>query len=75
MVAAKKLREALEYLEVVFYYEGKHAHIMPHGSEVYDIYYGEQEKHYTSLEEVMNDKFFNGKSLNEIADQLKIEYC
>jgi|InofroStandDraft_1065614.scaffolds.fasta_scaffold17094_8 hypothetical protein len=33
---------------------------------VYDVWYGDAEKHYKNLDEVMNDKFYGNKSITEL---------
>lgn len=67
-----------EILDVAFSYNGEDVFIMPKGSKVYDVWYGtgenEVKQTYTSLEDLMTDKFYNGKSLEEIADRIKPKY-
>ncbi|MBE6085263.1 MAG: hypothetical protein E7203_07345 [Selenomonas ruminantium] len=67
-----------EILDVAFSYEDEEVFIMPRGSKIYDVWYGtgenEVKKTYTSLEDLMTDKFYNGKSLEEIADRIKVKY-
>ena len=54
-----------------FIYNGKQSGVT---SEVRDyiptftMWYGEKEREYSEIDEVMGDKFFDGKSLEEIAE-------
>lgn len=57
--------------DVEFVYNGKQSGISPefHDSvPVYYMWYGNKEKEYSDIDEVMTDKFFDGKSLSEIAE-------
>ena len=57
--------------DVSFIYNGKQSGVT---SEVRDyiptftMWYGEKEREYSEIDEVMGDKFFDGKSLEEIAE-------
>lgn len=72
-MSADELRRELiyEWNDVEFIYNGKRSGVT---SEVYDsiptfsVWYGEKEKEYSDIDEVMSDKFFDGKSLAEIAE-------
>lgn len=72
----EKLRAKLdsEILDVGFSYENEEGFIMPCGSKVYDVWYGDIVKHYTSLNKLMSDKIYHGKSLAEIANSVKPKY-
>ena len=75
-----RLREKLgsEILDVSFSYDGEEVFIMPRGSRRYTIWCGcdgdEIKKTYTSLEALMTDKFYHGKSLEDIADKISPKY-
>ncbi len=55
-----------------FEYRGKKAGVDPFSKNDFDMWFGDNDKKATSIEEVMNDKFFDGKSLTEIAEEIKI---
>lgn len=44
--------------------------INPHNDHEFDLSYDDITKTYTSVDELMNDKIFDGKSLEDISDQL-----
>lgn len=74
---ADELRQEIsyEYNDVSFYYNGKPSGISPevHNSiPTFYVWYGDEEKEYSDVNKLMSDKFFDGKSLEEIAD--KVEY-
>lgn len=75
MVEKLKAKLDSEVLDVAFSYENEEAFIMPRGSKIYDVWYGDSTKHYTSLNKLMNDKIYHGKSLIEIADSINPKYC
>lgn len=57
--------------DVSFIYNGKKSGIMPQFDRMppaFLVWYGEKEKIYSDIEKVMTDKFFDGKSLSEIAE-------
>lgn len=57
--------------DVSFIYNGKASGIMPQFDRepsTFFVWYGEKEKEYSDIDEVMSDKFFDGKSLSEIAE-------
>lgn len=72
-MSADELRDeiAVQWNDVEFIYNGKRSGVT---SEVHDyiptfaMWYGEKEKIYSDIDEVMSDKFFDGKSLSEIAE-------
>ncbi|WP_027407151.1 hypothetical protein [Anaerovibrio sp. RM50] len=72
----ERLREVLddELQDVGFEYGGENHLIIPHGSKRYTVCYGDESKDYTNIDEMMNDKVFYGKSLNEIASQLTLHF-
>lgn len=55
-----------------FEYKGKNAGVDPFSKNKFDMWFGDYDKTATSIDEVMNDKFFDGKSLSEIADEIYI---
>lgn len=75
-MSADELRNELayEWNDVEFIYNGKRSGIT---SEVHNsiptfyVWYGDEEKEYSDVDEVMSDKFFDGKSLAEIAEIVK----
>lgn len=61
----------IKVADVSFNYNGKSAGIFPevHDSvPTYVVCFGDDEKVYSDIDEVMSDKFFDGKSLAEIAE-------
>lgn len=72
-MSADELRQELvyEWNDVEFIYNGKRGGIT---SEVHNsiptfyVWHGDKEKKYSDIDEVMSDKFFDGKSLAEIAE-------
>lgn len=38
----------------------------------YQVWHGDDVKEYDNVDEVMNDKFYSGKSLNELAGEVEI---
>ena len=72
-MSADEIRHELvyEWNDVEFIYNGKRSGVT---SEVHDyiptftMWYGNKEKEYSDIDEVMSDKFFDGKSLAEIAE-------
>ena len=59
--------------DITFQYEGEYACINPWNPGKIEVGYGEAVKTYDSIEAVMEDKFYHGKSLMEIAETLEIE--
>lgn len=59
--------------DVTFQYAGKYACINPWSPYKIEVGYGEDVKTYNNIEDVMKDKFYNGKSLEEIASGLNID--
>ncbi len=58
---------------VVFIYKGKHAYIDMNGTvNDFDAGYGDEVRRYHSLDDVMNDKLYDGKCLNEIAEEIDV---
>ncbi|MBR2214518.1 MAG: hypothetical protein IJ849_02020 [Selenomonadaceae bacterium] len=60
----------------MFDYKGDHYVIVPENRRDWYVCCGEDIKHYTSVDPIMNEKIYHGKSLAEIADKLyNIEYA
>lgn len=55
---------------VFFEYQGKDCGVDPFSQRKYDVWYGEKEETMTSVEEVFNKPFFDGKSLTEIFPEI-----
>ena len=55
-----------------FEYKGKNAGVDPFSKDDFDMWFDDELINVKSIDEVMNDKFFDGKSLTEIADEIKI---
>ena len=58
--------------DVLFDFEGKSACINPWNPQKIEVGYGDMVKTYDCIEDVMEDKFYHGKSLNEICEKLDI---
>lgn len=73
-MTSKELYEYINSLagDIDFEYNGIRGAICPFSRTDISISFGEKEHTHTSIDDVMSDKFFGGKSLNEIAGQLKI---
>lgn len=74
-----KLSEIKHYItdligHVTFEYNGYNCGIDPFSHDSYDIWYGEESANVDSIDKVMNLKFFNGKSLSDIWDDVT-EVC
>lgn len=59
--------------DVLFDYQGMSACINPWNIHKFEVGYGDEVKTYTDIDDLMSDKFFNGKSLNEISENLVID--
>lgn len=71
------MKEFLENLisHVTFKYNGHSCGVDPLSADNYTLWYGEKCMTATSVDEVMNKKFFDGKSLSEIeSDMVDLEY-
>lgn len=56
--------------DIDFEYQGIHGAVCPFSRTDIAISYGDIAKTYDDIETALNDKLFNGKSLNEIAEDL-----
>ncbi len=71
----KQLFEARGY-EVWFQYHGKPAGVMVevwNKIPKYTALYGDDEKIHSDVDELMNDPFFDGQSLNDLADVVEFD--
>ena len=59
--------------DIVFHYDGVTGCISPWNATRIDMSYGDFFKKYSDVDSLMSDTIFNGKSLNEIADEIEIE--
>lgn len=55
-----------------FEFKEKLCGVDPFSCEDFDMWFGEDYMKATSIEEVMGTKFFDGKALNEIVNEIKI---
>ncbi len=61
--------------DITFKYNGKNSGIMPEVADfkkTYHMWYGDRDKKYSSVDILMSDPFFDGRSLKEIYDDLEI---
>ncbi len=59
--------------DVTFEYDGIYACINPWNQNKLEVGYGDKVKTYSNIDDLLKDKFYNGKSLEEILDELDIE--
>lgn len=55
---------------VSFVYEGKEGHVDPYSHSQYLLWFDGDEMMVNSIDRVMNTPFFDGRTLNEIADKV-----
>ena len=58
--------------EVVFVYNGKKSGVTAEVEDsvpTFQVWHGDEIKEYRTADEVMNEPFYSGKSLNELADE------
>ena len=72
IMTAKKLRDRIESLctHVLFDYNGKACGVDPFDAGHFDMWCGEDFMEAHSIEEVMQEPFFEGKALQDIIDQI-----
>lgn len=72
-MTSKQLREEILSLtyDIQFEYKGINCLIMPFSHKKFMLCYGDDDKQYTDIDDVMSDPFFDGKSLNEISQEVK----
>lgn len=58
--------------DIEFDYKGIHGSVCPFNRSDVVISYGDTERRHTSIDNAMNDKIYDGKCLNEIANELEI---
>ena len=58
--------------DVDFSYQDIHGSICPFSRNDISIAYGDAEKTHKSIDDALNDKFFAGKSLYEIAEEIEM---
>lgn len=68
----KELKEEILSLtyDIQFEYKGVNGLVMPYSKNDIVLCYGDSSQQYTDIDIVMSDKFFNGKSLNEISSEI-----
>lgn len=69
-----ELKEIIASLldDVLFDYYGKHVCINPWSASKYVVGYGDTVKTYSSIEMLMEDELYDGKSLNKIASEISL---
>ena len=63
--------------DLLFTYSGKDAIItstVKDYAPTFEVTYGDKTKKYNNVDDVMSDKFYNGKSINDLADTTDIEF-
>lgn len=70
-----ELRERILELisHINFTYNGKEGVIDPFSDHDFLVGYGDESKEYTSIDDLFSDKFYDGKSLNEICDKIMFD--
>lgn len=58
--------------DIEFDYEGIHGAVCPFNRTNIAISYGDEAQSHNCIEDVLNDRMFNGKCLKEIAEKLDI---
>lgn len=64
--------------DVIFIYNDKRSGVT---SEVHDsiptfqVWHGSETKEYDNVDDVMNDKFFSGKSINDLLDDVEFTFA
>ncbi len=69
-----KLAEMINSLagDIDFEYNGKHGAVCPFSRTDIALSYGEEAHSHISVDDVMNDKMFDGKCLKEISEQIEM---
>lgn len=72
---AAEIKDYLESLvsHITFTYNDKSCGIDPFRKDNFEMWYGDDTITAKSIDDVMNTPFFNGKSLNEIADKIELD--
>lgn len=73
-MTANKIKNRLDELasHLTFSYKGVSCGVDPLSRDHFNMWYGDSDFVADSLERVMNEPFFNGKSLAEIAEKIEI---
>lgn len=58
--------------DICFVYNNKDVCINPWNEEKFEVGFNNIGKDYTNIDDLMSDKFFDGKSLNEIAKEIDL---
>jgi len=64
------------YNDVIFLYNGKQSGItseVENGVPTFQAWHGEATKEYESVDDVMNDPFYSGKSLTELLGEVDFD--
>ena len=71
---AKKIKDMIMSFtdDIILYYENEIIFINPCSDKKFIFSYKDIDKTYTSIESLMSDKIYNGKSLTEIAPQITL---
>ena len=69
---SEKLAELIDSLvgDIEFDYNSKHGAVCPFSRTDIAVSYGDEAHSHISIDDVMNDKIFGGKCLNEISEQI-----
>lgn len=72
---AAELRERIDSLctHILFDYNEKDCGVDPFSHSEYDMWYGDKLETFTSIDDVMKTPFFDGKSLEDIAELLDVD--
>ena len=70
----KDLRDLILSLsqDVIFQFDGKTVCINPWNEHKFEVGYGDICRVYNNIDMLMVDKIYNGKSLNEISEQIEL---
>lgn len=71
---AKEIRNIITSFlnDVMLDYHGDVIFVNPWNDNKFEFGYKDIDKTYTSIDELMSDKIYNGKSLTEIASEVKL---
>lgn len=74
MTPDKIKNRLLEFCTLIgFDYKGKRGGVDPFNPHEFDIFYGDEMLTVSSIEEVMTTPLFDGKSLNDIYNDIEID--
>lgn len=73
-MTAEKIKNRISEIasHFTFDYHNKSCGVDPFSENDFDMWCGDKLASAASIDDVMNKKFFDGKSLNEIADKINI---